>query len=191
MHDEGGVHGLAEVGPGQRTLHQKLPNHERRCGLHASLRRLLNVVLNEHLDGARHAALFVGGHVELEFTRIAFEQRIDVAHALHGIEARKDGVGIGPELALHAGAGGGFGLCAGVRVNGLERQMQISESHLARLHVVPAEVDHGLVVPALAVGALEVADHHHPHGAVGAKQSALIGAVHERGLAQGVERRRR
>src|SRR5712671_8209669 len=66
-----------------------------------------------------------------------------------------------PELSLRARAHRGFSGRPGENMT-VEREVHVSEPDLAGLHVLVAQRGVGLVVPLLAVRALEVADFDHP-----------------------------
>ena len=68
-----------------------------------------------------------------------------------------------PELVLCRRAHRGFSGGHGVDVH-RQRKVDVGEANLARLHVLVAQHRIGLVVPLLAVGALEIAYFDHPDG---------------------------
>src|SRR5712672_4052590 len=83
------------------------------------------------------------------------------ARCLPMVLSREERVVHWPEFSLRASAH--CGLSSGPGENmAVEREVHVGEPDLAGLHVLVAERGVGLVVPLLAVWALEVADLYHP-----------------------------
>jgi hypothetical protein len=140
---------------------QLVTDDDGRGRLHAGVLGAVDVGQNHGIDPVGRDAAGHSGGIDTNGCRQRVEDGAWVGTRRPARLGRKEGIVHGPELALCARTHRHLGRREGVGVH-LEGEIEKGDADFAVVDVVVLERGERLVVPLLAVGALEVAGHDHP-----------------------------